>query len=589
MAATSSRENAILEIKELADIVDIISEYVSLRRSGANFKGLCPFHSEKTPSFIVNPDRRSFHCFGCGEHGDVFAFLQKYHNLTFPETLEELARRCRITLPERPYSKKDRARVEKRDKLHNANEKASEIYQDILLNNPAGKAAREYLQERGMTPEIISSYRLGFAPESWDFLIKEFRQAGIAPETAKEAGLIVSKDRGGYYDRFRKRILFPIYGLTGRIVAFGGRILGKGQPKYLNSPETLVFDKSRILFGLYQNRESIRKKKECIIVEGNFDLLTLVTYGIGNVVAPLGTALTRFHLHTLKRYTDRAVLLFDGDSAGFKAALRAVPLFLSEQMAAQVAVLPDNHDPDTFVREYGNDGLEKLLESAFSLPEFVFDRLEKKHGLTVQGKGRILAELKPMIDAISDRQMQRTIFVSHFAKKLGLTQEQFSGGLQPAPAPNKLKKRGTAEGKIQIPLKQRKVLEFLMDCPEYIKRFLEAGMEEIMTDSLCRTLIDNLKKPDHDTSTPWPERLLELFPPGPERIFLSGLLVSLPTFPEDIKEAMAEEMEAWFKKNSLMKKREQLTIEINEAQQAHNETLWMELIEKKKLLDETQA
>ncbi|MCK5322527.1 MAG: DNA primase [Desulfobulbaceae bacterium] len=589
MVTTSSRENVVHEIKELADIIEIIGEYVSLRRSGANFKGLCPFHSEKTPSFIVNPDRRSFHCFGCGEHGDVFTFLQKYHNLTFPEAIEELARRCRITLPEKPYSKEDQAKAEKRDKLHKANEKASEIYHDILLNNPAGKAAREYIQERGMTPEIISSYCLGFAPESWDFLIKEFRQAGIALETAKEAGLIVPKDRGGHYDRFRKRILFPIYGLTGRIVGFGGRILGKGQPKYLNSPETLVFDKSRTLFGLYQNRESIRKKKECIIVEGNFDLLTLVAYGIGNVAAPLGTALTRFHLHTLKRYTDKAVLLFDGDSAGLKAALRAVPLFLSEQITAQIAVLPDNHDPDTFVREYGNDGLLKLLESAFSLPEFVFDRLEKKHGLTVQGKGRILAELKPMINAISDRHMQRTLFVSHFAQKLGLTQEQFSGGLQPAPAPNELKKKGTAEGKIQIPLKQRKVLEFLLDCPEYIKRFLDAGMEEIMTDSLCRTLIDNLKRPDHDTSTPGPERLLELFPPGPERTFLSGLLVSLPTFPDDVKEAMAEEMEAWFKKNSLMKKRGQLTRKINEAQQAHNETLWMELIEKKKLLDETQA
>jgi len=586
---TSSRENIVHEIKDLSDIVEIIGEYVSLVRTGANFKGLCPFHSEKTPSFIVNPGRRSFHCFGCGEHGDVFTFLQKYHNLTFPEALDELARRCRITLPEKPYSKEDQAKVEKRDKIHDANEKASEIYHDILLNSPAGKAAREYLQERGMTSEIISSYRLGFAPESWDFLIKKFRTAGVALETAKEAGLIVLRDRGGHYDRFRKRILFPIYGLTGRIVGFGGRILGEGQPKYLNSPETLVFDKSRILFGLYQNRESVRKKKKCIIVEGNFDLLALLAYGIANVAAPMGTALTRFHLRTIKRYTDEAVLLFDGDSAGLKAALRAVPLFLSEQMTARIAVLPNNHDPDTFVRKYGSDELEKLFESAFSLPEFVFHRLEKKHGLTVQGKGRILNELKPVVDAISDRHMQRTLFVSHFAGKLGLTQEQFTTGLQPRATPHGLPEKGTTAGKIQIPLKQRQVLEFLVGYPEYFKRFFDAGMEDIMTDVFCRTFINNLKKTDHDTSTSGPERFLEFFPSGPERTFLSGLLVSLPTFPDDIKEAMAEEMEAWFKKNSLKKEKERLTRKINEAQQADNEVLWMELIQKKKLLDESQA
>jgi len=579
-------EDTVQLIKDAADIAEIIGEHVSLKRAGTNLKGLCPFHSEKTPSFTVNPERKTYHCFGCGEGGDAISFMMNFHRLSFAEALKELARKYQIALPEKPLNPQELEKAQKREALHIANEKAAELFHQLLLSDPSAQKAREYLDKRGIPEEITKEFRLGFAPDSWNFLVNALPKQKITTEAAKEAGLIVPRDNSGFYDRFRNRVMFPIIGLTGRVVAFGGRILDDGQPKYMNSPESPVFDKSRTLFGLYQNREHIRQAKNCLVVEGNFDLLSLVVHGVRNVVAPLGTALTQAHIRSLRGYTDEVILLFDGDQAGLKAAMRSVPLFLSEQVTAKIAVLPETHDPDTFVREFGREGLRKHLEAAMPLPEFVFDKLVAQHGQSVAGKTKIVAELQELIKAIGDQHLQRTLFVSHFAKKLGLTPQQLlEGVITPQPA-NTQAARPTASqsnDEAKLPMKQRQLLEFLLAYPEYLPAFLDAGLEEIIMNQFGLAILHLLK--NQPNLSGGPEQLLELAT-GQERSFISRMLISTPSHSEEMREQMAQEMLGWLTTTSLRAKKERLMRQISEAQHTQNEQLLRELMTQKIQMDE---
>ncbi len=589
MTALHTKDNTVQLVKEAADIVAIIGECVTLQRSGANLKGCCPFHSEKTPSFMVSPERRSFHCFGCGEGGDVLNFIMKYHRLSFPEALQDLARRYQITLPEKTMSSEEQAELKQRETLYLVSEQAADFYHQLLLHSPEAEPARRYLQERGIPAEIITSFKLGFAPDRWDSLINELDTAANLT-AAEKAGLLVKKEQGGYYDRFRNRVLFPIFSPTGRVIAFGGRILGDGQPKYLNSPETPLFDKSRSLFGLYQNRQSIREKRQCLLVEGNFDLITLVTHNIANVAAPLGTALTKGHLRNLKGYADEAILLFDGDGAGLKAAMRSVPIFLSEQLPARIVTLPSDHDPDTFVREFGADGLNKLVDQAASLAEFVFQQLVELYGLTVEGKGKIVQELKPIIAAITDP-LQRKIFVAHFSKQLGITTDEMLTAYRPPAAPPapKAPPATPVPTKIsKLPIIQRQLLEFLIIYPEYLQQFMDVGIDELITHPAARSIIDALLVQSKDNPHPAPEHILPVLADA-ERNFVSKLLISTPSFSEEDKEMEAAEKINWLKETNLKNQRKRLTRLINEAQQSKDIPLCMELIAQKRAIEERLA
>ena len=590
MAAHSFQEDTTSLIKESADIVQLIGEHVILRKNGSNFKGLCPFHPEKTPSFMVNPQRQSYHCFGCNEGGDVFSFLMKSHGMSFPEALKERARRYQIPLPESNLSQQDRERLQKIDHLHTANALAAEIYHELLLTDPRAQAARDYLAKRKTPAEIIAKFSLGFAPESWDFLLRAM--AGkFSPEIIAEAGLVVQKEKGGYYDRFRNRILFPIRSVNGKVIGFGGRILDDGQPKYLNSPETLIFDKSRTLFGLYENREAIRKEKRCIIVEGNFDLLSLTAHGIANVVAPLGTALTNAHLRTIKGYAEEVVLLFDGDQAGIKAAIRAVPLFLAEQIAARIAILPADHDPDSLIREQGGEKLLEYITAARPLPEYLVQELVERYGLSLEGKTRIVAELQPILAAIKNQKSQHSLFISHFSQKLGIPPASFlpddhrpgsqrqARESQPTAAPQEIK----------IPRKQKQLLEFLLGYPEYIADFLSVGLEEIILDPVGIEILDHMKKLAGEKGPIKPEQILEFMPAGPLRSYITGLLVDPPSIEAETVQPQVNEWLAWLRKESLKRKKEKLNVQINEAQQAQNEILCKQLTEQIKNIDHAMA
>ena len=571
-------------IRETADIVQVIGECVELKKAGTRFTARCPFHAEKTPSFSVNPQGQFFHCFGCGESGDVFSFLMKYHHLSFPEALKDLARRYNIDLPEPKMSDQDRARLRQREQLYRVNKEASAIYHDFLQHADAAASARAYLQKRGVPDDMLTRYRLGYTPPpetaGWEFITKRLQEKKISLKDIELAGLAVAKENGGYYDRFRDRVLFPIYDHSGREVAFGGRILGEGKPKYMNSPESMIFDKSRLLFGLFQHRDAIRKSRRALVVEGNFDLLLLAVHGVENVVAPLGTALTSHHIKSLRGYCDEVVLLFDGDSAGLKAARRSIPFFLAEQVAARVAVLPPEHDPDTLVREQGTEGINRLIDQAKPLAEFVFSSLAREHGLTLSGKNIIMRELAELINHASDPS-QRELMISHFSEKLGISPAHFnrSSPKNKPPSPRQVHpEQPKSFG--QLERRQRQLIDFLVLFPDFLQELQQSGINDLQLDPLVNTIIDSLQQLN-DTGQILPEKILSVIPETIERQYITDLLMRGPA--EDIDgeqqgRKLCDELICWIQ--SVKRQQTVATIQqqINDAQQAGDTEQIMKLL-----------
>jgi len=549
MVSNESRENITARVKEQADIVQIIGECVELKQSGVRFLGLCPFHGEKTPSFSVHSGQQFYHCFGCGESGDVFSFMMKYYNLDFPEALKELAGRYKIELPERRYAKKERALEKKRELLFAVNKKCAQIFSEYLQTAKGAEAARSYLRDRGVSGEIEKRFGLGYAPsveaEGWDFLSGKLTKGENG--AAVEAGLLAQKKNGGTYDRFRDRIVFPIFDISGRVCGFGGRIVGEGQPKYMNSPESLVFNKSRLLLGLYHQKESIRKQKRAIIVEGNFDLISLVAHGCENVVAPLGTALTREQLRLLKRFTREIILLFDGDEAGERAAVRGVPYFLAEQITGHVALLSSGHDPDTYIRENGLGQLTELLGQAESLPEFVLGSLIRQHGLTLDGKSKIVEALIPLVKAAVSP-LQRSVFVSHFAEKLGLPVDHFealSKKTDRHSEPELVRPAKTDNGENNVPLSmaQNQLIKFMVMHPEHLSCLQENGIRRCLMGGIGEVLFLQLKAMVEKNADVEPEDLLTSLPDGAERRLVSDLFIRAPQqIPVEKEEDNGEEI-----------------------------------------------
>jgi DNA primase len=353
------------EIKSRIDIQDLIAEYVELKRAGSNFKGLCPFHSEKTPSFTVNPARQIFHCFGCNKGGDIFTFMMDYENMTFSEALENLAARAGVKIEKSAGHDPNRGLKEN---LYAINAEAQRFFTGNLR---ASNQALSYLKDRGITDESISQFAIGFASSGRDELMQHLRAAEFSESLMKSSGLVYFGDSGAH-DFFRERIIFPIFDLKGKIIAFGGRTLStsKNVPKFLNSPETPVFRKSETCYALNLSRNFIAQKGYSIIVEGYFDVIVCHQYGFKNSVAPMGTALTASHLRRLKKLSSKTVLTFDADSAGIAAARRAVELVYAEGMISKIALLSKGDDPDSFLREHGADNFKKLIGKAITPVQF---------------------------------------------------------------------------------------------------------------------------------------------------------------------------------------------------------------------------
>ena len=413
-------DNKIEEIKSRVDIVELVSEYLTLKKAGRNFIGLCPFHQEKTPSFTVNRDKQIFYCFGCGEGGNIITFLMKITDKTFPEAIKVLAEKAGVVLPPMLSGKEGRQRDSLKESIINLNLRAAQNF-SRNLSSPIGKAAREYLQTRNIAEETIKQFRLGFVPDTWRSLADDFESSNLSLKLAEQAGLVIAGREGSYYDRFRGRLMFPIENIFGEIVAFGGRILEKGEPKYLNSPESPVYIKGKNLYGLNKAKEEIRKKGFALIVEGYFDLISLWNAGIGNVVATLGTALTREHLELLRRYTLEVVALFDPDEAGRKALDRSLELFLSMRMRARALILPEGCDPDDYIKKYGKDRLDELIALAPSISDYYIDNV-LGGGKTFEDKRDMIKTAMEFINKIDD-EIEKNLFIRRIAEKSGINQE----------------------------------------------------------------------------------------------------------------------------------------------------------------------
>jgi DNA primase len=417
-------EDKLLEIKDAAPIEEVVGQYVRLTQKGKNLLGLCPFHADSKPSFTVAPDKGIFHCFGCGAGGNVFAFLMQYHRISFPEAAEELARRYGITLTLRDLGPEGAKASRKRQTGYELVAQAAAFYRQTL-EGPAGQGARDYLSRRGLSLEVIREFQLGYAPSEWEALRRHLQNKGLSMELAQEIGLLMPRQSGGYYDRFRDRVMFPIADRTGRVVAFGGRILGEGEPKYLNSPESPLYSKGRLLYGLPQAAAALRRQDLAVVVEGYMDLLALRVHGIEPVLATLGTALTREQVRLLKSLASRVVLVFDGDAAGAAAVRRAFPLFAEAGLAVRALPLPAGMDPDSYVNAHGPELFQAPWENAQPIFAFLLEGLIQTHGLDIEGRVRLLGELRPYFQALRDP-VEQSLWLKFTAERLDIEE----GGLR---------------------------------------------------------------------------------------------------------------------------------------------------------------
>jgi DNA primase len=411
-------EEIINEVRQSNDIVDVISQYVHLKRSGRNFFGLCPFHNEKSPSFSVSPDKQIFHCFGCGVGGNVITFISKIEGLNFIETVQMLAERANIQLPTLENSIDSKKEILK-DKVYKVNEFTAEFYHQNLYK-PQAKPAQEYVKKRQLSNETLKSFRIGFSGR-FDELYKELKKQGFNEEEILESGLVNKNDRGQYIDRYRNRLMFPICDARGKVIAFGGRVLDDSKPKYINSPENIVYSKGRNLFGL-----NVAKKgdtKRLLIVEGYMDVISLHQRGITNVVAPLGTALTEQQGWLLRKNAEQIILSFDSDAAGLQAKLRALDILQNMGCDLRILQMEGAKDPDEYILKYGNVRFQALVDKALSVIEFKVKVLKKDLNLeNINDKIKFLNEIAKLISNV-DNNIEREVYIEKIAKEYDISKE----------------------------------------------------------------------------------------------------------------------------------------------------------------------
>ena len=479
-------ESYIQELLHRIDLVDLIDGYVHLKKAGANYAACCPFHNEKSPSFTVSPSKQFYHCFGCGAHGTAIGFLMEYSGLGFLDAIKELSSRAGMQMPEEESRRPDDGpRI---TTLTDAMARAAKYYYEQLKFSAT---AIDYLKGRGLSGEIAQKFGIGYAPDGWQNLGAAFDDYSVVE--LQQAGLVIKNEQGRLYDRFRDRVMFPIMNQKGEVIAFGGRVMGDGEPKYLNSPETPLFEKGREVFGLPQARAALREKNTAIVVEGYMDVVALAQHGVGNAVATLGTATTATHVQKLLRQVDRIVYCFDGDNAGRKAAWRALENSLEalpEQKSIGFVFLPDTEDPDSFVRKQGAEAFDRLITQAMPLSEFMLRELASHCDMTsAEGRARLVAEAKPLLTRLQTT-LLRLQLVKRLAEASGFSQAEVERlcDLRPIarPAPLRVQR--------QAPSLLRPLLRLVLQKPEFAARIPLAALPANVAEarairSLCQTIL----------------------------------------------------------------------------------------------------
>ena len=469
-------DNIIEEVKSRIDIVDVISEYVPLKPAGKAFKGLCPFHDDRNPSFTVNPEMQIYKCFACGEGGNVFTFLQKHEKMAFPEAVRFLAERCNVTIPE--ATEADKARGAARDDLLKLNQSTVKYFHRILTESAAGKEALTYLRERGIKDNIIDSFRLGFALPSWDGFLKAAGKAGFSREIMSQGGFILQsqKDPDRYYDRFRGRVMFPIFDPRGEPIGFGGRILksSDSDAKYINSPDTSLYSKSRSLYNLNLAKGAIQKDGFAVLAEGYMDVIACFQAGVHNVIASLGTSLAEGQIRLIKRYTDEVVIAYDSDSAGTAAASRGLNLLVKEGIKVRMLNLSSDKDPDDFIMENGAEAFQDLISQAVDLVDYKVDRVQEQVNIdSVEGKTLAVEDLVTTLASFST-QLEKHEYVKKCAERLNMEEDYIWQQLEEKGAGKRV--RRSTQPTVKSPRKkggareaiERRLLECLIRHPEFI-------------------------------------------------------------------------------------------------------------------------
>ncbi len=482
-------DELIEEVRLRNDIVDVISGYVKLQRKGSSYFGLCPFHNEKSPSFSVSPQKQMYYCFGCGAGGNVFTFIREYENYSFPEALKLLADRAGIALPQEDESEENRKRRDLRTAVLDVNKKAAKFYY-YLLRTEQGARAMAYLKDRGLTDETIRSFGLGYAGQYSNLLSRYLKQQGISDSLLKESGLVQISEKQGMYDKFWNRVIFPIMDANSRVIGFGGRVMGDAKPKYLNSPETIIFDKGRNLYGLHAARSS--RKKNMLVCEGYMDVISMHQAGFTNAVASLGTALTSQHAALLKRYTDEVILTYDSDEAGVRAALRAIPLMREAGITTRVLRMEPYKDPDEFIKALGKEAFQERIDQAQNSFMFEIEVLERSYNMKdPTDKTRFFRETARKI-AEFEQEIERENYIEAVVEKYqtsfeGMRKLVMGWLLQGVPARKQPEQRSVPPKKEDgIRRSERLLLTWLLEYPKLYPVISSRIAPEDFSDELYR-------------------------------------------------------------------------------------------------------
>lgn len=482
-------ETVIDQVRLSIDIVDVVGDHVALTRRGKSFVGLCPFHDDSTPSLNVSQEKQIYKCFACGAGGNSFTFLRDIENISFIEAVRQLADRAGIALPDAKPADPDQQEVF--DQLYRANELAVKYFHHLLTQDEKAADAMAYLEKRGINRDVINAFSLGYAPDQWDGFLQVATRRDFSPQILERAGLILQRQTGGgFYDRFRNRITFPIHAATGRPVAFGARALDPNeQAKYINSPETPVYNKSATLYGLWRNRDAIRDAGVALVVEGYMDLIALAQYDIENAVASSGTALTTDQARLLRRYAPKTILIFDGDTAGATAAMRGIGSLFEVGLEVRVVTLPEYHDPDSYVRAHGPDGLLRLTENAAPAIDFLMEQFAQRDDLsTIDGKTRTAHALAELIGRIKDNALKQFL-IKDIAEKIGIDEETLISIVQTQRRPARSQNGQTEPEPYDTrPRSERELLTFLMQHPEIADTVLQQISPDNFTNSAYRQI-----------------------------------------------------------------------------------------------------
>jgi DNA primase len=586
-------QEKIAEIRARASVVEVISDCVTLKKVGRNHVGLCPFHSEKTPSFTVNDEKGIFHCFSCKAGGSVFNFLMQHDHLSFPEAVECVGKRYGVAV-ERVGKNNNSGEEADREALYRLNEYAAANYHRVLFNDVVGKRALEYLKKRGIEESIARRFMLGFAPSYGAGLLDIIKKEKLSLKDSLRLGLIGQREGKRFHEKFFDRLIFPIVNAGGKVIGFGGRVLEQGIPKYLNSSDTPLFRKGSTLYGLFHAKEAIRKKDRAVLVEGYLDVIALHQYGVDYAVATLGTALTVEHVRALSRYTKNIVAFFDGDDAGSRAAERSFEIFVEAGLLGRAAFLPNGEDPDTFIRGRGKEAAEELLDRSVPLADYCFSRLEQRYGKTLEGKSRIAEEVSRLLQKVRTP-FEVDLLIARAVDSLGIREEFFRKPLQSsvsAKAPSIANRRlSSSDLGNRDDVAERSLITLILRYPRiggYV--FGDTDVQQ-WVGSAWREIVDLIRVDWQEHGNVDVGRIVHAFD-SDMAAQIAGLAIEGETIPETESQKMADDCIAHLRRKYMREQERNLRIAIRTAEEQKDENAtrerileWQEIVRKERQLD----